>query len=670
MDAYDAHAIEREVAGGLGGRAVLPRRQPRAGRRTRRALLHARDAPVPVRQPAHGARPQLHAGRRRHALPPPPRVHACCGRWASTRSGSRPRTPRSRTAAIRSRSPSATWRRSATRCAAWAGRSTGSARCPRTSRRYYRWTQWLFLKFFEHGLAYRKEAPVNWCPNDQTVLANEHVVDGRCWRCGVRRRGAEHGAVVLQDHRVRRRAARRPGDDRLARAHEEDPDELHRPVGGRRGPVPRRGARPRHPGLHDASRHAVRCDVLRGRARVAARRRAGRATTRRCARTRASPRRGRPRSARQREKTGVFTGRYATNPVNGEQLPIWVADYVLMEYGTGAIMAVPAHDERDREFAEDLRPADRPGDRRRRHADQLRRVRRAAVATRRSARSSSRLDERGQGQAGDQLPPARLELLAPALLGLPDPDRLLRRTTAPSRVPEDRAAGAPARGRGLPAEGQAAARLQRGVHQHDVPDRAAARRSREADTMDTFVDSSWYFLRYTDPHNDHAPFDRAIADYWMPIDQYIGGIDHAKGHLLYSRFFVKAMNDFGMVGVPRAVPAAVPPGLGAARRQADVEVAGRRLAERADRPLRRGRDPHLHPLPGPCRPGHRLEPGRDRGDGALRPPPVARRARGCRAARRRRPASTRRSRARRTRRSRASPTTSTAASSSTRRSPR
>ena len=167
-----------------------------------------------------------------------------------------------------------------------------------------------------------------------------------------------------------------------------------------------------------------------------------------------------------------------------------------------------------------------------------------------------------------------------------------------------------------------------------------------------------------------APFDREVADAWMPIDQYIGGIDHAKGHLLYSRFFVQGAERLGDARLPRAVPAAVPPGLGAAGRQEDVEVAERRLARRAGRRVRRRSDPDLHPLPGAGRPGHRLDARRDRGDRALPAPVLAGRVR--RGAQPASPAgvSTRRSRGRRTRRSRASPTTSSGASSSTRRSPR
>ena len=133
----------------------------------------------------------------------------CCGRWATTRSACRRRTPRSTRAGTRARSPSATSSRSASRCSAWAGRSTGRARSRPPTRSTTAGHQWLFLRFFEKGLAYRKEAPVNWCPNDQTVLANEQVIDGRCERCGAEVESREPDAVVLPDHRLRRRAARR-----------------------------------------------------------------------------------------------------------------------------------------------------------------------------------------------------------------------------------------------------------------------------------------------------------------------------------------------------------------------------------------------------------------------------------------------------------------------------
>jgi len=222
---------------------------------------------------------------------------------------------------------------------------------------YYRWTQWLFLKFFEHGLAYRREAPVNWCPNDQTVLSNEHVVDGRCWRCGatVETRDMEqwffriraYADALLDDlaelewpertKKIQRNhIGRSEGAEILFRVEELD---LDIPVFTTR-PDTLFGATffvvaPESPLVDRLAEGADNAEEIRSYARVAA---------------------TRPTEERAtREKSGVFTGRHATNPVNDERIPIWVADYVLMEYGTGAIMAVPAHDERDREFAEAYR---------------------------------------------------------------------------------------------------------------------------------------------------------------------------------------------------------------------------------------------------------------------------------------------------------------------------
>jgi leucyl-tRNA synthetase len=412
---------------------------------------------------------------------------------------------------------------------------------------FYRWTQWLFLKFFEHGLAYRKEAPVNWCPFDQTVLANEHVVDGRCWRCGniveIRNMAqwffkiTAYADVLLDDlatidwpERTKKIQTqwigRSEGAEVLFRMDDLDIDI---PVFTTR-PDTLFGATffvvaPEWPQLERLVEGTDRADEVLAYAKVAG---------------------ARPTEDREgREKSGVFTGRYATNPVNGEPVPIWVADYVLMEYGTGAIMAVPAHDERDREFAEkfglpivpvidedetlinsgefDGLPA---GEAKRAIVEWLSEQGKAKPSINYRLRDWSFSRQRYWGcpipiiycddHGAVPVPEDQLPVLLPEVVDYrPKGEPPLASNPDFINVPCP-ICGKPGR--------------------------------READTMDTFVDSSWYFLRYTDPKNDEAPFDRRLADYWMPIDQYIGGIDHAKGHLLYSRFFVKVMNDLGMVG--------------------------------------------------------------------------------------------------------------------------
>ncbi len=413
---------------------------------------------------------------------------------------------------------------------------------------FYRWTQWLFLRFLEHGLVYRKEAPVNWCPNDQTVLANEHVVDGRCWRCGavVEARSmaqwffkiTDYADELLRDldtidwpERTKKIQTnwigRSEGAELLFRVEELD---LDIPVFTTR-PDTLFGATffvvaPESPLVEQLVAGSERAEEVLGYAKVAA---------------------ARPTEEREaREKSGVFTGRHATNPATGAPIPIWVADYVLMEYGTGAIMAVPAHDERDREFAERyelpiVEVIDEGG--------LLVNSGRFDGLGWQEAKSAitTWLGEEGRGKAainfrlrdwsfsrqrywGAPIPVVHCD--ACGIVPLPDEELPLLLPAVEDYRPK----------------GQPPLATNEEFMTVDCP-RCGGPARREADTMDTFVDSSWYFLRYTDPHDTEAPFARELADAWMPVDQYIGGIDHAKGHLLYSRFFCKALNDWGLLGV-------------------------------------------------------------------------------------------------------------------------
>jgi len=411
--------------------------------------------------------------------------------------------------------------------------------------RFYRWTQWLFLRFFERGLAYRKAAPVNWCPNDQTVVANEYVIDGHCERCGakVEARNLEQWFFKITDYAdelleydlppggswpertktiQRNWIGRSEGAELLFRVEELDEDVAvftTRPdtVFGATFFV----LAPEHPLVERIENEHVQAYARETAAK-----------------------RGEERAAEE-VKTGVFTGLHAANPATGEQIPIWVADYVLMEYGTGAIMAVPAHDERDQEFAEtfglpivevvteegtlvasgrfDGIPADEA---KQAIVEWLGEQGRAKAAISYRLRDWSFSRQRYWG-----CPIPILYCGACGLVPVPDED-------LPVLLPEVE----DYRPKGVPPLASNAEWL------HVPCPKCGGEATREADTMDTFVDSSWYFLRYVDPHNDEAPFGREMVDYWCPINQYIGGIDHATGHLLYSRFFVKVMNELGLVG--------------------------------------------------------------------------------------------------------------------------
>jgi leucyl-tRNA synthetase len=443
-----------------------------------------------------------------------------------------------------------------------------SRRLQTSDPEYYRWTQWLFLRLWEKGLAYRKSSPVNWCPNDQTVLANEQVIQGRCERCDglVTKRNLTQWFFRITDY------ADRLLDD-MAALEGHWPDrvllmqrnwigrstgaEVVFEIEGRAEPVTVFTTRPDT--LYGATFFVVAADSP-----LAAELAAG---------TEAEAAFGSyveqvkretdiDRLATDRPKTGVFLQRYAVNPVNGERLPVWAADYVLADYGTGAIMAVPAHDQRDLDFAkafglpvrvvvamdDAVDPVETgvatPGDGVLVNSGPYDGLRKDEAI----ARITADLESRGLGRAAvnyrlrDWLVSRQRYWGAPfPIVHCPDcgevavPDDQLPVRLPPSSEVDMRPKGE--------------SPLATSPAWLNVPcPSCGGPATRDADTMDTFVDSSWYFLRYLSPHYEDGPFDRAEADRWMPVAQYTGGVTHAILHLLYARFFTKALYDMGMVG--------------------------------------------------------------------------------------------------------------------------
>ncbi|MEZ5080229.1 MAG: leucine--tRNA ligase [Thermoleophilia bacterium] len=431
---------------------------------------------------------------------------------------------------------------------------------------YYHWTQWIFLRMFEKGLAERREAAVNWCPTDQTVLANEQVIDGSCERCGTQvelrqltqwfLRITDYADALLEDmdlledwpERVLAMQRNWIGRSEGARVSFRTDDGAHDLQVFTTRPDTLFGATffliaPEHPLVAALVDGRPEQDAVMDYARAAARASLA------------------DRAATDKPKTGVFTGRYVINPVNGERLPVWVADYVLMDYGTGAVMAVPGHDERDYAFA---RQHDLP-------------VVRVVAAEGVDADAPFEGAEAGDGRLvnstfldGLTVDDAKSRIAAwltdngvgEATIGYRLRDWLISRqrywgvpipvvhcdTCGTVPVPDDQLPVLLPDVDDYAPKGRSPLAASEAFVNTPCP-RCGGDAQRETDTMDTFVDSSWYFLRYTAPNYSGGPFEKDVVDYWLPVDQYIGGIEHAVLHLLYARFFTKVLNDLGLVGM-------------------------------------------------------------------------------------------------------------------------
>jgi leucyl-tRNA synthetase len=417
---------------------------------------------------------------------------------------------------------------------------------------YYRWTQWMFLKMYEAGLAYKKKTLANWCPKDQAVLANEQVIDGRCWRHPdtlVIQKKVDQWMFKITDY----------AEDLIKSLEKLDWPERTKLmqknwIGKSEGAIVKfsifnfqfsNGKKyievfttrpdtlfgatylvlsPDHPLTEEITakeqkekvRHYVANTHLKTELE---------------------------RTSLEKEKTGVFTGSYATNPVNGEKIPIWISDYVLMTYGTGAIMAVPAHDERDFEFAKKfnlpiikvieggllINSGEFTGlesaDAGKRITEQLKNRGLGDFSTQYKIRDWIISRQRYWG--------APIPIIYCKKCGIvPVPDKNL-----PVKLPPLKNFKPVAGGR------SPLARVKSFINTRCPKCKGKA--TRETDTMDTFIDSSWYFLRYTNPKNKKQFANRQKLNSWLPVNMYIGGVEHAVLHLLYSRFFVKALKDMG-----------------------------------------------------------------------------------------------------------------------------
>ena len=436
---------------------------------------------------------------------------------------------------------------------------------------YYKWTQWLFEQFYKKGLAYRKDSMVNWCPKDQTVLANEQVVNGACERCGttVTKKSLNQWYFKITDY------AQQLLDD-MEQLEGKWPERvllMQRNWIGRsegaevRFEIEATEAQP----AESFTVFTTRPDTLYGSTFIVV------AADSAFAEQIVAPEQAQAledyreqikalsdidRQSSEREKTGMFTGRYAINPLNGAKLPVWASDYVLADYGTGAIMAVPAHDQRDLDFAKkfdlpivtvlDVEGAEDPaesgiataGDGVLINSGELTGLPKAEAI----AKATELVEAAGTGE-GKVIYRLRDWLLSrQRFWGTPIPvihcedcgEVLVPEEQLPVLLPDN------LRGEQLAPKGQSPLAAADDWAMVPCPQCGKSAR-RDSDTMDTFVDSSWYFLRYVSPRYADGPFDPQAIKEWGAVDMYVGGVEHAILHLLYARFFTKVIRDLGLI---------------------------------------------------------------------------------------------------------------------------
>ena len=430
---------------------------------------------------------------------------------------------------------------------------------------YYKWMQWIFIQFYKKGLAYKKENPVNWCPSCQTVLANEQVVDGKCERCGslVGKKELSQWYFKITDYaeRLLSNLEELPGWPNKVKLMQKN--WIGKSVGAEvtfeiegfdKGldifttradtlyGVTYMVLAPEHPyvkelvaGSEYEAPVAAYLDKVQHMSDI-------------------------ERTSTTNEKTGEFTGRYCINPLNGKKVPIFISDYVLMDYGTGAIMAVPAHDQRDFEFAKkfnlEIIPVVEPND----PEIDINDLKEAFVAEGKMINS-----EMFTGMDNKEAIAKIIEYLEENGIGRKTTNYKLRDWlisrqrywgTPIPMIYCDSCGWVPEKEENLPVmlptdvefTGKGESPLATSKTFRDTVCPVCGKPAkRELDTMDTFLDSSWYFLRYCDAENKDAPFDKEKIDYWMNVDQYIGGVEHAILHLMYARFFRMALYDLGLV---------------------------------------------------------------------------------------------------------------------------